>query len=122
MVIGLPATDWVPPLLRYYDRFGTERLTQFLRRLDGKFSADWIAGRFPTDRIAAMNSVIQQIDAAQSPEEVFASKVFSFDLASLVRTLDGPVYGTRYAKYIVMKMDYLYQQHAQRMHFETISH
>jgi len=121
MTIGLPATDWVPPLLRYYDRFGTDRLTEFLRSLDNKFSADWLAGQTPTDRIAAMNGIIHRIDDASTVGDVFTADGFSFDTNAFLRTLDGPVYGRRFAKYVVMKLDYLYKNHAQRMHFETVS-
>ncbi len=121
MTTGLPATDWVPPLLRYYDRFKADRLTEFLQRLDNKFSADWLASRTPTDRIAAMNAIIQKVDDAQSEDEVFASDVFGIDEEVLRRTVDEAVYGRRYAKYLVMKLDYLYQNHDQHMHFETIS-
>jgi uncharacterized protein with ParB-like and HNH nuclease domain len=121
MIVGLPATDWVPPLLRYYDQFKTKRLPEFLRRLDNKFSADWLAGRTPTDRIAAMNAVIQQVDNTKSPDAVFSSDVFDFDEKAFLQRLDESVYGRRYAKYLVMKLDYLYQNHDQRMHFETVS-
>lgn len=121
MMIGLPATDWVPPLLRYYDRFGAKHLTKFTRQLDNKFSADWLAGQTPTDRIAAMNAVVQRIDSAKSADDVLATDAFVFDVDGFARTLEGPIYGRRYAKYVVLKLDYLYQNHAQRMHFETVS-
>lgn len=121
MTIGLPATDWVPPLLRYYDRFKTERLTDFLRRLDCKASAEWVAGLTPTDRIRTMNSIIQVVDVANSVRDVFSSKAFEFKTEAFVRAVDGPIYGRRFAKYVVLKMDYYYQNHEQRMHFETIS-
>jgi uncharacterized protein with ParB-like and HNH nuclease domain len=121
MMLGLPATDWVPPLLRYHDRFRDERLTEFLRRLDCKASADWLAGMTPTDRISAMNAIIQKIDTVETANDVFSSDVFGFEVEGFLRILDGPVYGRRYAKYVTLKMDYLYQNHAQRMHFETIS-
>lgn len=121
MTIGLPATDWVPPLLRYYDRFRTERLTEFLRRLDRKASADWVVGLTPTDRIRSMNNIIQVVDVADSVGDVFSSKAFEIKTEAFVRAVDGPIYGRRFTKYVVLKMDYYYQNHAQRMHFETIS-
>lgn len=43
MVTGLPSSEWVPPMLRYFDRFKFERLLDFLTALDNKFSADWVA-------------------------------------------------------------------------------
>jgi len=51
MMTGLPSTDWIPPLLRYFDRFGYTRLLEFLVKLDNKFSADWIVQLTPTERI-----------------------------------------------------------------------
>ena len=36
MINGFPATDWVPPLLRYYDKFGSEDIFQFLINSHGR--------------------------------------------------------------------------------------
>jgi uncharacterized protein with ParB-like and HNH nuclease domain len=121
MLTGLPATDWVPPLLRYFDKFEYQRILEFLKRLDNKFSADWICQYTPTDRIAAMNKIIQAIDDAKTEDDVFVSKVFDIDEASLARMLDGVVYGRQFVRYLLLKLDYLYQNHDQRMHFETLS-
>lgn len=121
MLTGLPATDWIPPLLRYFDKFKHDRLMEFLRRLDNKFSADWIGQYAPTDRIEAMNKVIKFIDEAKTVEDVFDSGCFECDGASLVRVLGGDVYGKRFARYILLKLDFLFQNHDQRMHFETLS-
>jgi len=121
MLTGLPATDWLPPLLRYFDKFGYDRLLDFLKRLDNKFSADWIGQYTPTDRIEAMIRVIREIDYAHSVAGVFNSSCFHIDAESLVRIIDGPVYGRRFSRYMLLKLDYLYQNHDQRMHFETLS-
>ncbi len=121
MLTGLPATDWVPPLLRYFDKFKYDRVLEFLKRLDNKFSADWICQYTPTDRIAAMNKIIQAIDDANTVDDLFSTDVFDIDEGSLVRMLDGAVYGRRFARYLLLKLDYLYQNHDQRMHFETLS-
>ena len=59
---GLPSSDWIPPLLRYYEKFGKTKLYDFLLALDNKFSADWITQETPTARIEAMNTVIKAID------------------------------------------------------------
>jgi len=121
MLTGLPSTDWVPPLLRYFDKFKYDRILEFLKRLDNKFSADWICQYTPTERIAAMNKIIQAIDDASSVDDLFSTDVFGIDGESLFRMLDGPVYGRRFARYLLLKLDYLYQNHAHRMHFETLS-
>lgn len=121
MLTGLPATDWVPPLLRYFDRFKYVQLVEFLKLLDNKFSADWIGQYSPTDRIEAMNKIIRLIDEAETVNDVFTSSCFDCDYSSLVRVLSGPVYGRRFARYILLKLDFLFQNQDQRMHFETLS-
>ena len=121
MVTGLPATDWMPPLLRYFDKFRYKRLLEFLKKLDNKFSADWVAQYTPTDRIEAMNDVIKEIDLANTENDVFDSGCFGIDKDSFLRVLDGLVYGKWFARYLLLKLDYYYQNHDQKMHFETLS-
>ena len=121
MRTGLPATDWMPPLLRYFDKFSYERLLEFLKKLDNKFSADWVVQYTPTDRIEAMNDIIKKIDFANTEDDVFDSGCFDINKDSFLRVLDGPVYGKRFARYLLLKLDYYYQNHDQKMHFETLS-
>lgn len=121
MLEGLPATDWMPPLLRYFDKFGYKGLMDFLRELDNKFSADWIAQKTPTNRIEAMIEIIKVIDAASTVDEVLKAACFAFDSTWFLGALDEPLYGRRYAKYIMLKLDYFYQNHDQKMHFSTLS-
>lgn len=121
MLTGLPATDWMPPLLRYFDKFRYERLLEFLKKLDNKFFADWVVRYTPTDRIEAMNDIIKKIDFANTEDDVFDSGCFDTDKDSFLRVLDGPVYGKRFARYLLLKLDYYYQNHDQKMHFETLS-
>jgi uncharacterized protein with ParB-like and HNH nuclease domain len=121
MSFGLPATDWVPPLLRYFDKFGYDRIMGFLTKLDNKFSSDLISQFTPTDRIESMNDIIKTIDEALLAEDVFSSRCFEIDDISFQRVLDEPVYGRRFARYLLLKLDCLYQNHDQKMHFETLS-
>jgi len=121
MQTGLPATDWMPPLLRYFDKFQYKSIMDFLKLLDNKFSADWIVQFSPTDRIEAMNRIIKVIDSATSIRDVFDSDCFDIDGESLIRAVEGPIYGRRFARYLLLKLDYLYKNHAQRMNLETLS-
>lgn len=118
---GLPATDWMPPLLRYFDRFQFTRVMEFLKLLDNKFSADWIVQYSPTDRIEAMNKVIRVIDDAKDVKDVFSSGCFDIAGESFSRMIEGPIYGRRFARYLLLKLDYLYKNHHQRMNFESPS-
>ncbi len=121
MLFGLPATDWVPPLLRYFDKFDYDYIMDFLRKLDNKFTADWIGQKYPTERIEAMNTVIKVIDKANSCQDVLNSDCFAFDIDSFINIIDAPIYGKRFVKYILLKLEYLFQNHDHKMQFETLS-
>ena len=121
MLNSLPATDWVPPLMRYFERFAFTNLMEFLRKLDAKFSADWISGKTPTDRIEAMTDLLKVIDAATNSADVLTSTAFDFDSAGFLRVLSGPIYGRRFSRYVTLKLDYFYQNHDQKMHFDLLS-
>lgn len=121
MQAGLPSNDWVPALLRYFDRFRFDELLPFLKLLENKFSADWIGQYSPTKRIDAMNHVIRVIENAQRPQDILTSDSFEIDADSMRRVLDGKVYGRRFARFVLLKLDYLFHNHDLRMHFETLS-
>ena len=122
MSTGFPSSDWIPPLLRYYDKFGKTRLYDFLRALDNKFSADWITRETPNARIQAMNAVIKKIDEDDATaDDVFSSGCLNINGDDLKRILEGKIYDKTFARYILLKLDYIFQNHAQKMHFETLS-
>lgn len=109
---GLPATDWIPPVLAWYRKFKAERLLDLIDLIDNKFSADWIVQLTPTQRISNMNDVLKAIDVAHSPDDVLTSKVFDFDSKQLIILLDGAIYGRRFAKYVLLRLEYLLASHA----------
>jgi len=122
MLIGLPSTDWLPPLMRYFDRFRYERLLDFLIKLDNQLSSDWIAQHTPTARIERMNDLIRVIESADSADAVFDSEAgFNFDVEGFDRAVDGAVYGRRFTRYLLLKLDYLYADHSNRMSLEYLS-
>jgi uncharacterized protein with ParB-like and HNH nuclease domain len=121
MSIGLPSTDWIPPLLRYFDRFKHANLLEFLTLLDNKFSADWICQYTPTYRIEKMNQVIRIVEQAGDPGVLLADPCFQFDVESFVRSIEASVYGRKFTKYLLLKLDFLYQDHSHRMTLETLS-
>ncbi len=128
MLTGLPSTDWLPSLMRYFDRFRYKRLLDFLIQLDNQFSSDWIAQYTPTARIERMNNIIRTIESAGSADEVFsvddpfrALLGFNFDEDGFNRTIETAVYKRRYTRYLLLKLDYLYADHSNRMSLETLS-
>lgn len=108
---GLPATDWIPPVLAWYRKFKTEKLLDLIERIDNKFSADWIIQLTPTQRISNMNDALKAIEAAKTPDDVLGTKVFDLDRKQLAILLDGPIYGRRFAKYVLLRLEYLLASH-----------
>lgn len=122
MTTGLPSSDWIPPLLRYYDKLKTNRLHDFLVALDNKFSADWITQKTPTKRIEAMNTVLKKIDENGATEDtVLSSGCLDINERDLKRMLEGKIYGKGFARYILLKLDYFSNDDDQKMNFEKLS-
>lgn len=121
MLTGLPSTDWVPPLLRYYEKFGYNKIMSFLELLDNKFSADWIVQYTPTKRIENMNQLIKVVEDAVNADAVLGDDTFSFDKDSFVRAIDSAVYGRRFTRYLLLKLDFLYHDDSHKMSIERLS-
>lgn len=108
MLIGMPSEDWIPPLLFFYNKFGKTSLLKFLKKLEFKFSSDWVLQETPTQRIENMNSILRQIEGSSSAEEVLnGQNLFKVDTKSLQDVLESAVYGRRFARYILLKYEYL---------------
>ena len=108
---------WVAPLLYYYECFGDKKILDFLVRLDNKFSGDWIARETPTYRIDAMNSILKkieevtklQVSESEKIDALLTSAEFDFNKKEFTWQLEeNTIYGRRYARYILYKLDYLF--------------
>ena len=105
---GFEADFWVPPLLRYYDKFGEKDLLKFIKLLDNKFANDWLTGYSPSKRIEKTNAIIDTIDKADNTQSVLDSESFNLDKEELLSVLQGNIYGKRAARYILLKLDLLF--------------
>lgn len=122
MQTALPSTDWLPPLMLYYDRFGYKRIQEFLVKLDNQLSSDWIAQYSPTARIERMTEIMRALEAAENPDDLLDSiNPFKMDQDGFTRAANAAVYGRRFTRYLLLKLDYLYADHAQRMSVEFLS-
>lgn len=105
---GLPFDYWIAAVLRYYQRFGMDNLKEFLQKLDAKVSADWICSLTPTVRIENVNAILSAIDKAANVADVLSNnEIFTFDMVDLQTHFEGVIYGKRYARYLLMKLDIL---------------
>ena len=119
---GFEADLWIAPLLRFYDKFKTNKLINFVKSLDNKFANDWLVGFTPTTRIENVNAIIQAIDDAKTSSEVLQNTCLLLDNKDLIDTLEGSIYGRRAARYVLLKLDLLYHGHTTKLEMpETIS-
>lgn len=119
---GFEADFWIAPLLRYYDKFKTNNLVEFLKKLDNKFSSDWIIGLTPTSRIENVNAIIREIDNSDKPEVVLQSRAMQINMSGFIDAINSSMYGRRCAKYIMLKIDKIFLGNSTKLNPpETIS-
>lgn len=118
------ADIWIPPLLNFRESFGDTDIFAFLIKLDNKFSADLIAGESPTTRIESMNSIIKEIQNVKNNSEIneddkvntlLNSKIFEFNKIAFLNEIEnGQIYKRKFARYILLKLDYLNSGNTQK--------
>jgi hypothetical protein len=121
---GFQSTDWVPPMLMYFDKFGFDQLLEFLECLDNRFSSDWIQGYTPTQRIEEMNDLLKALETAETPDQIFEYENLYLDddeWNDLAAAISGKVYGKRFARYLLLKLNYLNGTKSQKMYFSRMS-
>lgn len=109
MDIGLPSGDWIPPVLYFYKKFGDKKLLEFLKKVEFKFSSDWILQFTPTQRIENMNKILKGLEESQSADEILNQvKLFDVDKQYLKDVLERKdIYFRRYARYVLLKYEFL---------------
>ena len=123
MQLGLPSTDWIPPLLYYFEKFKTEKIFDFLKKLEYKVSSDWIIQLTPTQRIDNINAMLKAIEQVSYEEDLLnQEKLFFIDKKALRERLQGDIYGRRFARYILLKYEYLLGDNTVHLsNYKTIS-
>lgn len=125
----IPNSDWIPPLIAFYDKFGSdENLLEFTLMLEKKVLVEWMAGFSPTERITSLNKIIKLIDITVSSEEVVQqllyykpkdvtrgrARVLDFSNENEIKTIittklnDNQlysIYGGKLARYILLRLD-----------------
>lgn len=108
MKVGFNSEDWIPPLLYYYEKFNTQGLVKFLKLLDNKFMGDWINRETPTKRLENMNKILKAIEIGENYNDILNNKnLFSFDINNFKNIINGNIFGERYCKYLLLKIEYL---------------
>lgn len=121
MDTGLGADYWVAPVMYYYQKYHTTGIVEFIKLLDRKLSADWIISTSPTLRIEHANQILKDIEKSQSVDELLESNCFDINVLEFERVLRGDIYGKRFAKYLLLKLDLLYHGNTTPLNPSTIA-
>lgn len=110
MKIGLVSEDWIPPLMYYYNKFNFNRLDDFLKKLEYKFSGDLISQETPTTRTENMNKImkeIEKIDILDLDNFINNSQLFDINKNSYKEIVSGNIYKRKFVRYLLLKLEYL---------------
>lgn len=128
MKIGFRSDDWIPPLMHYCYKFGTNCLDKFLQKLEFKFAGDWVCGVTPTMRIEAMNNILKAIDQT-SPEDLVSlidnPNLFAINEQEYRQNIEGNIYKKQYCRYLLLKLEYLLSDntvHLSNYNYITVEH
>lgn len=111
MKAGFASSLWVAPLLSYYNKFGSDKLLEFTKKLNNKFASDWICRLTPTNRISNMNKIIEKIEEVDNFDNLVNDECLSIDKKSILEFFDSDIYGTRQARYALLLTNYLFHSH-----------
>lgn len=128
MKIGLRSEDWIPPLMYYYYKFGLHGLENFLRKLEYKFTGDWVCGITPTLRLEAMNEILKEIektDVSSIHDLVNNEELFGIDTNNFEQEINSNIYKKQYARYLLLKLEFLLSDntvHLSSYNYITVEH
>lgn len=104
---GFETDYWKAPVLMYFKKFKYENFLNFLKKLDSKLSCDWIIGLVPSMRIDNMNKILLCIEKLNNTDEILKSDVFSINKNDFHNIISDNIYGRKYARYLLLKIDLL---------------
>lgn len=110
MNIGLPSSDWIPPVLFFAKKFGYDKLPDFLKKLEFKFTSDWLSQYSSTERIKNMNEILKEIEKeGQTVNGLLNNdELFKINKENLENALNrNDFYRKKYARYILLKYEFL---------------
>lgn len=110
MKMGLHSDEWIPALLSYFLKFKYYRLDEFIKKLEYKFMGDLLTNTSPSKRRENLNNVIKAIDNIDKSNlnNLLESKeLFDIDKNIFRNSINGDVYGKKYTKYLLLKIEYL---------------
>ncbi|EMA54989.1 DUF262 domain-containing protein [Halococcus thailandensis] len=76
-----PSDEWIVALIRFDDKFEDEMaLSSFVQRLEKRLTVDWLTGGSFNDRYNRVYDLLDEIEAADSPDEVLDLPVLNEEI------------------------------------------
>lgn len=118
----MPSTDWIPVVLSYGRKYGSNGLLRFTHKVACKNIADAVCGKVPSHRIDNLDNIIVLIDESSDYHTVIdAKEYYSFDENIFMENVKSEVYGRRYTYALLMMLEYKYKDKSEWKEFGTIS-
>lgn len=101
------STDWIPCYLYFYKKFNTNRLYEFVKKLERIAIYDLVTQETPTKRQQHMNDVLKLIYKSKTPIEVISSKELNNNFIEHIfkEKINNNIYGKKYAKYLLLRCE-----------------
>jgi len=101
--------DWVPPAISFLEKCGhtdTERVVDFLRRLERLAFGFRVMRININGRMERYGKVLSAIEKGDNPADLESSLSLSSEECQSIRdALAGSIYGTPFAKYLLLRLD-----------------
>ena len=110
MKLGLHSDEWIPTLLSYFLKFEYYNLDEFIKKLEYKFIGDLMSNVSPSKRRENLNNIIKTIEivSKENIDILFENReLFDIDKNIFRKNINGDIYGKKYTKYLLLKMEYL---------------
>ncbi|MEG1410356.1 MAG: DUF262 domain-containing HNH endonuclease family protein [Terrisporobacter sp.] len=111
MKIGLHSDEWIPVLMSYFLKFKYYKLDKFIKRLEYKFVGDLLSNTSPSKRRENLNNIIKTIDVVNEDNLndllLDNKQLFDIDRNIFRNSIDEEIYGKKYTKYLLLKIEYL---------------
>ena len=110
MKLGLHSDEWIPTVLSYFLKFEYYNLDEFIKKLEYKFIGDLMSNVSPSKRRENLNNIIKTIEivSKENIDILFENwELFDIDKNIFRKNINGDIYGKKYTKYLLLKMEYL---------------
>lgn len=116
-----PANEWMSCLMLYYKKFKTNNIMMFIKKLEHKVISDWVTGLTPSKRSINIYNILKVVESNTDTNSILKKQVFNIETVKYRGVLNKDVYGKRFIKYILLKLEIMSSDNMSKRKFGTIS-